>query len=102
MSDTKHIRALMAAATPGPWKQVDERAYDTFISAADGVLVADTETVEQAALIVALVNSAEELLDKADKYDAMVANLAALVASIHRNAPATLGIAILADTEVVK
>ena len=74
-TDTQHIRALMAAATPGPYQLAIVLGEKLVIVTHDcelGEWVADCQTEADAALIVALLNSAEELLLKADKYDAIM------------------------------
>ena len=75
---TTELRELMAAATPGPWSclynnitAAPQRKSDPF-PVPVGVTHSPFREQHDAALIVALVNSAEELLDKADKYDAIM------------------------------
>ena len=74
---TTELRALMAAATPGPWRtQTGDGGIDDIY--APPFLTETTTSTDRwvgetgrkdAALIVALLNSAEELLLKADLYD---------------------------------
>ena len=88
------LRELMAAATPGPWyhmqKGVEQSPPSVFgvrtwdwvsdhpVGGLHTKIIIERECLyggaDDYAYIVALVNSADELLDKADKYDAMVAD----------------------------
>ena len=69
---TTELRALMAAATPGPWAVDKLHPYWILDGENSDWSIADIDKREDAALIVALVNSAEALLCKADKYDELL------------------------------
>lgn len=79
--DTKRLRELHAAATPGPWRYlVDDATVDGMI---DGIVDGDGDDIvktdcgiypprlEDAQLIVTLVNQAPALLDELEKLRAV-------------------------------
>ena len=69
----QELRALKSAATPGPWEISNGRVRGSLNKTVAGCGGMDIGMLDRdAALIVALVNSAEELLGKADKYDAIM------------------------------
>ena len=87
MTDTAALRALLTAATPGPWTTTPvsrwrvaalDLAAGTEHTVADcSVNRADDDAENDAALIAAAVNALPALLDKADALAALVAALEA-------------------------
>jgi hypothetical protein len=77
MTDLQSLRAMMEAATPGPWK-IHDRAGTTVL-ASDGYSATNTESnlfdsharnSANAALIVAAINALPRLLSIAEAYEA--------------------------------
>ena len=84
-TDTKALRVLLDAGTPGEWELALSNESGRYISGHNGYVAIvhywsrpEPEMQANAALIVALRNAARPLLDAADERDALLAEVARL------------------------
>lgn len=67
MIDTKKLRCLSLAATPGPWKRIEFRGKLPSVGNANGQHISEHCNARDADLIVGMRNSIDELLDERAK-----------------------------------